>query len=87
MCPNSANRKGNSKGNLTALILSQLSYLFYLRRWRDVCSEGDQFQSLFTKYFLKGMSGEGDKNPYGNGDCYVSLIGTEEVSGWRDDLI
>ena len=30
-------------------------------------------QSLFTKYFLKGMSGEGDRKPYGNGDGKVSL--------------
>ncbi len=30
-------------------------------------------QSLFTKYFLKGMSGEGDKKPYGNSDGKVSL--------------
>ena len=30
-------------------------------------------QSLFTKYFLKGMSGEGDKKPYGNGNGKVSL--------------
>ena len=35
--------------------------------------EQDSSQSLFTKYFLKGMSGEGDKNPYGNGDGNVSL--------------
>ena len=26
-----------------------------------------------TKYFLKGMSGEGDKKPYGNSDGKVSL--------------
>jgi len=30
-------------------------------------------QSLFTKYFLKGMSGEGDKKPYGNENGKVSL--------------
>ena len=35
--------------------------------------EQDKSQSLFTKYFLKGMSGDGDKNPYGNGDGTVSL--------------
>jgi hypothetical protein len=28
--------------------------------------------SLFTKYFLMGMSGEGDKKPYGNGDGKVT---------------
>jgi len=35
--------------------------------------EEDESQSLFTKYFLKGMSGEGDKKPYGNSDGKVSL--------------
>jgi len=35
--------------------------------------EKDSSQSLFTKYFLKGMSGEGDKKPYGNGNGKVSL--------------
>jgi hypothetical protein len=34
--------------------------------------EKDESQSLFTKYFLKGMSGEGDKKPYGNGDGKVT---------------
>ena len=34
--------------------------------------EEDESQSLFTKYFLKGMSGEGDKPPYGNGDGKVT---------------
>jgi hypothetical protein len=35
--------------------------------------EEDETQSLFTKYFLKGMSGEGDRKPYGNGNAKVSL--------------
>ena len=35
--------------------------------------EKDGSQSLFTKYFLKSMSGDGDKKPYGNGDGKVSL--------------
>ena len=34
--------------------------------------EKDEKHSLFTKYFLKGMSGEGDKTPYGNGDGKVT---------------
>jgi len=34
--------------------------------------EKDKSHSLFTKYFLKGMSGEADKGPYGNGDGKVS---------------
>ena len=35
--------------------------------------EKNDSQSLFTKYFLKGMSGEGDKKPYGDGNGKVSL--------------
>ncbi|MBT4084610.1 MAG: caspase family protein [Alphaproteobacteria bacterium] len=45
--------------------------------------EQDSSQSLFTKYFLTGMSGEADKPPYGNSDGDVSypelgmyLVGT-----------
>ncbi len=34
--------------------------------------EKDTSHSLFTKYFLKGMSGEADKSPYGNGDGQVA---------------
>jgi hypothetical protein len=34
--------------------------------------EEDGKHSLFTKYFLMGMSGEGDKKPYGNGDGKVT---------------
>ena len=33
--------------------------------------EEDKSQSLFTKYFLKGMSGEADADPYGNKDGTV----------------
>ena len=35
--------------------------------------EQDDSHAIFTKYFLKGMSGEADKAPYGNGDGMVSL--------------
>ncbi len=35
--------------------------------------EQDESQSLFTKYFLKAMSGDGDRKPYGDGDGKVSL--------------
>ena len=35
--------------------------------------EKNSSHSLFTKYFLKAMSGEGDKKPYGNGNGKVSL--------------
>ena len=33
--------------------------------------EKDKSHGLFTKYFLKGMSGEADAGPYGNGDGRV----------------
>jgi uncharacterized caspase-like protein len=33
--------------------------------------EEDGSHGLFTKYFLKGMSGEADRSPYGNGDGAV----------------
>ena len=33
--------------------------------------EEDKSHGLFTKYFLKGMSGEADKKPYGDGDGRV----------------
>jgi len=35
--------------------------------------EMDDSHALFTEYFLKGMSGEADKAPYGNDDGRVSL--------------
>ena len=35
--------------------------------------EQDSSHSLFTKYFLMGMSGEADAKPYGNGDGRVAL--------------
>jgi hypothetical protein len=41
-------------------------------------------QSLFTKYFLKGMSGEGDKKPYGNGDGKVE---DREPKKYLDDTM
>ena len=33
----------------------------------------DKSHGLFTKYFLKAMSGEADAKPYGNGDGTVAL--------------
>lgn len=33
--------------------------------------EKDNSHSLFTKYYLTGMAGEGDRAPYGNGDGHV----------------
>lgn len=35
--------------------------------------EQDDSHALFTEYFLKGMSGEANKPPYGNGDGHVTL--------------
>ena len=46
--------------------------------------EEDESQSLFTKYFLKGMSGEGDKKPYGNGDGKVD---DRELKKYLDDTM
>jgi hypothetical protein len=46
--------------------------------------EEDGSQSLFTKYFLKGMSGEGDKKPYGNGDGKVE---DTELKKYLDDTM
>ena len=46
--------------------------------------ERDGSQSLFTKYFLKGMYGEGDKRPQGNGDGVVSL---KELKKYLDNSL
>ena len=35
--------------------------------------EEDKSNGLFTKYYLKGMAGEADKGPFGNGDGRVEL--------------
>jgi hypothetical protein len=43
--------------------------------------EPDDSQSLFTKYFLKGMDGEADERPYGDGDGEVSY---EELGKYLD---
>jgi len=36
--------------------------------------EENKSHSLFTKYFLKGMSGKADVEPYGNGDGNVNYV-------------
>lgn len=41
--------------------------------------EQDKSHGLFTKYYLMGMSGEADKNPYGNGDGQVT---NPELAGY-----
>jgi len=44
----------------------------------------DGAHSLFTEFFLKGMAGEADKKPAGNGDGRVSLT---EVKAYLDETL
>jgi TRAP-type mannitol/chloroaromatic compound transport system substrate-binding protein len=46
--------------------------------------EQDKSRSLFTSYFLKGMSGEADAKPYGNGDGNVNL---DELDRYLKDTL
>ena len=46
--------------------------------------EEDKSHGLFTKYFLKGMSGEADKKPYGDGD---GRVGYGELSEYLKDTL
>ena len=46
--------------------------------------EEDGSHGLFTKYFLKGTSGEADAAPYGNGDGRVSL---EELDAYLNETL
>ncbi len=46
--------------------------------------EPDGTHSLFTKYFLKGMSGEADKSPFGDGDGTVAW---PELDGYLKDTL
>ncbi len=46
--------------------------------------EQDKNHSLFTKYFLKGMSGEADVSPFGNGDGKVN---NSELEKYLDDTM
>ena len=46
--------------------------------------EKDKSQGLFTKYFLKGMSGEADAKPHGNGDGKVAL---KELKAYLKDTM
>ncbi len=46
--------------------------------------EEDNSHSLFTKYFLIGMAGEGDRAPYGNGDGHVDY---EELDKYLSDTL
>jgi hypothetical protein len=46
--------------------------------------EKDSSSGLFTKYFLKGMSGEADAAPYGNGDGKVEYA---ELEGYFKDTM
>ena len=46
--------------------------------------EQDSSSGLFTKYFLKGMSGEADAKPYGNGD---GKVGYDELGRYFKDTL
>jgi len=46
--------------------------------------EQDSSSSLFTKYFLKGMSGEADAKPYGNGD---GKVGYDELGRYFKETL
>jgi hypothetical protein len=46
--------------------------------------EQDSSSGLFTKYFLKGMSGEADKAPYGDGD---GEVGYDELGAYFKDTL
>ena len=46
--------------------------------------EQDKSHGLFTKYFLKGMSGEADIAPYGNGD---GLVGYDELGRYLEGTL
>jgi len=46
--------------------------------------EPDSRHSLFTTYFLKGMSGEADAKPYGNGD---GKVGHDELDRYFKDTL
>ena len=46
--------------------------------------EEDKSHGLFTKYFLKGMSGEADAGPYGNGDGRVEF---KELDAYLKDTL
>ncbi len=46
--------------------------------------EKDKSQGLFTKYFLKGMSGEADAKPHGNGD---GKVGYGELERYLKDTM
>jgi len=46
--------------------------------------EKDKSSGLFTKYFLKGMSGEADAKPYGNGD---GKVGYDELGRYFKETL
>jgi hypothetical protein len=46
--------------------------------------EKDRSHGLFTKFFLTGMSGEADKNPYGDGDGQVEW---GEINAYLKDTL
>jgi len=46
--------------------------------------EDDRKRSLFTSYFLKAMSGEADRPPYGNGD---GIVDWQEARAYLNDTV
>jgi hypothetical protein len=46
--------------------------------------EEDDSHGLFTKYFLKGMKGEADARPYGNGD---GVVAWSELGTYLEDTL
>ena len=46
--------------------------------------EKDKSHGLFTKYFLKGMAGEADAGPYGNGD---GRVGFTELNAYLKETL
>ena len=46
--------------------------------------EQDSSSGLFTKYFLKGMSGEANAKPYGNGD---GKVGYDELGRYFKETL
>jgi hypothetical protein len=46
--------------------------------------ERDKSSGLFTKYFLKGMSGEAERPPTGNGD---GVVGYDELGAYLKETL
>ena len=55
-----------------------------LQWMRELFGFPDSSSGLFTKYFLKGMSGEADAKPYGNGD---GKVGYDELGRYFKETL